>query len=382
MSLAQRGHKVTLLTGFPNYPLGRIYPGYRQRLWRREIKNGVQIIRLPLYPDHSRSAIRRTLTYISFALSACLLGPFLSGRIDVMWVYHPPLTIGIPALWISFLRRVPFIYEIQDMWPETVVASGMLRASLTIRLLSSFAHVVYRHAAAITVISEGFKANLEAKGVSPDKIVVIPNWADESIYSSEERDIVFGEQHELADHFNVMFAGTMGPAQGLHTVLEAAEILRDIPEIQFVLVGDGIDLPVLKTTAQDRKLTNVRFIDRQPPERMSRFLAWGDALLVQLRNDPLFHMTIPSKTLTYMACGRPIICAVPGDGAEIIREAGAGLICPPNNPQELAEAIRHMYSLPATTREAMGLAGYRSFRDRFTREKLVDHFETVFHRVT
>lgn len=379
--LLERGHQVTVITGFPNYPYGNIYPGYRQRLWRREFQAGVEIIRLPLYPDHSLSAVRRTLTYLSFAFSAFLLGPLFSGKADVMWVYHPPLTIGIPALWLSLVHRIPFVYEIQDMWPETVVASGMLNTGLPIRMLSQFARFVYRRANAITVISKGFMANLEAKGVTADKITVIPNWVDVTTYRPVERDTKFGEIHRLTGRFNVIFAGAMGPAQGLNTVIEAAEYLRDLSDVQFVLIGDGVDLPALKAMAVGKNLTNMLFIERQPAEQMPYFFAWGDALLVQLRNDPLFHMTIPSKTLAYMACGRLIICAVPGDGSEVIRQFGAGLICEPDNPVALANVIREAYTLPASKREEFGQAGRQAVLDNFTCEKLIDTYEAVFKHV-
>lgn len=382
-SLVERGHQVTIITGFPNYPHGRIYPGYRQRLWQREtMPNGVHIVRIPLYPDHSRSVIRRSFTYLSFALSATILGPFFSGKPDVMWVYQPPLTIGIPAIWIGLLRHIPFIYEIQDMWPETVAASGMMNASLPIRMLGKLAKFVYRRAAAITVISKGFKANLEAKGVPSSKIHIIPNWADEEIYRPVKRDPVLGEKYQLTGHFNIVFAGTMGLAQGLHTVIEAAECLRDVLDIQFIFIGDGLDLPDLKASVTSRNLGNVRFIERQPAEWMPQFLAWGDALLVQLRNAPLFHMTIPSKTLSYMASGRLIICAVPGDGADLIQESGAGIVCPPDDPQALANAIRRAYALPAVEREEMGRAGYQTFLNRFTRDTLVSYYEAVFEAVS
>ena len=163
--LVARGHHVTAITGFPNYPLGRIYPGYRQHWWHWENKDGVYVLRLPLYPDHSRSSIKRSLNYLSFAVSASLLGPILCGDADVMWVYHPPLTVGIPAWWIGLLRRMPFIFEIQDMWPDTLPVSGMVSNELVLSWLGRLANFIYRRSAAVTVISPGFKRNLVNKGV-------------------------------------------------------------------------------------------------------------------------------------------------------------------------------------------------------------------------
>ncbi len=379
--LQARGHHVTAITGFPNYPGGKVYTGYRIR-WRRwEERDGVRVLRVPLYPSHDSSGVRRAVNYLSFAASASLFGPALCGPADVMWVYHPPLTVGIPASWIGLLRRIPFVYEIQDMWPETVMASGFMSNGLAIRWLDKLAHFVYRQAAAISVISPGFKRNLVSKGVPAQKIHVIPNWADEEIYRPVARDSALGERFELCGHFNVMFAGNMGPAQALHHVLEAATLLKDLPDVQFVLIGDGIDLPHLQAQAQRCGLDNVRFIPRQPATAMPGFFAWGDALLVQLRNDPLYHMTIPSKTLAYMACGRPILCAVPGDGADVVRQAGAGLICPLEDPAALAQAVRDLHAMPADQREAMGQAGRQAFLANYTRAVLVDHYEALFQEI-
>ncbi len=381
VALSNRGHQVTTVTGFPNYPQGKIYPGYRQKLWQWEEKDGVRILRLPLYPDRSRSAIRRSLNYLSFAATASSIGAALCGAADIIWVYHPPLTIGIPAQWISLIRRIPFVYEIQDLWPETVEASGMMSQRIPLWLLTQLSQLIYRRSAAITVISPGFKRNLCAKGIPADKIHVIPNWADEEIYRPVDRDAILGLDYELADHFNVMFAGNMGPAQNLQVAIQAASLLQDITDLQFIFIGDGIDIPTLKASVEEKKLTNVRFIERKPSAEMPHFFAWADGLLVQLRDEPLFHLTIPSKTLSYLACGRPIVCAVPGAGADVVKAAGAGLICPPSSPHELARAVRVLYDMPKSEREALGQAGRQAFLAYYTREKLVDHYETLFRNV-
>jgi len=348
--------------------------------WRQwEQRDGVRVLRLPLYPDHSHFRARRAANYVSFATSASLLGPILCGPADVMWVYHPPLTVGIPAWWIGRLRRVPFVYEVQDLWPEGVIASGMMSEGLAVRLLRWLERFVYNRAAAITVISPGFKRNLMAKGVPDEKVHVIPNWADDEIYRPVPRDRELGERYGLSGHFNVVFAGNMGPAQALHVVLQAAVGLQDMPEIRFVLVGDGIELPQLRRKAEQLGLGNVRFIEWQPATAMPRFFAWADALLVQLRQG--YQATIPSKTLAYLACGRPILCAVPGDGAEVVRQAGAGVICPPEDPQALAEAVCTLHAMSPAEREALGQAGRQAFLANYTRGVLVDRYEALFEEI-
>jgi len=379
--LVERGHEVTAITTFPNYPHGEIYPGYKQK-WRQwEEKDGVKLLRIPLYPDHSRSSIKRALSYLSFMTTASILGPLLSGRADVMWVYHPPLTTGVAGWWLSMLRRIPFVYEIQDMWPETLTATGMIDNKRALSFLAGVARFIYRRAEAITVISPGFKYNLIEKGVPDEKITVVPNWADETIYKPVPRDPEFGQQHGLESRFNIVFGGNIGPAQALHTVIDAAEILRDMEEIQFVFVGDGLDLERLQGLVVEYNLNNVRFIGRQPAENMPQFYSWAEGLLVHLSDDPLFAITIPSKTLAYLASQRPIICAVPGDGADVIRAAGAGLICPPEDASALAGAIKQLYAMSQTERDALGDAGRQYFMQHFTCKILVDRYEALFEQI-
>jgi colanic acid biosynthesis glycosyl transferase WcaI len=380
-ALAERGHQVTVITGFPNYPGGALYPGYQLR-WRQwEQIGAVRVLRLPLYPDHSRSAARRILNYLSFAASASLLGPVLCGPADVMWVYHPPLTVGLPALVIGLLRRIPFVYEVQDMWPETLAATAMLASPRVAGVVGAVARMLYRRAAAITVISPGFKRNLIAKGVPADKIHVIPNWADEEIYHPLPRDEALAAAHGMAGRFNVIYGGNLGAAQAIENVLAAAELLRDQPHIQIVLIGDGMNATKLRQQAAVQGLDNVRFIGQQPAERMPHFFALADALLVHLKRDPLFEITIPSKTLAYLACGRSIIAAVAGDAADVVRNAGAGLVCAPEDPPALARAVRAMAALPPTERERMGAAGRETFLASYTRTMLVDRYERLFERI-
>lgn len=378
--LVKRGHEVTILTGFPNYPSGAIYAGYKQRLWQWEYKEGVRILRVPLYPSHDRSSWRRIINYLSFAVSASTFGLFRSGPADVMWVYHPPLTIGIPAWWISLIRRLPFVYEIQDMWPETVATSGMMSNPFVLGGLSAMAQFMYRQATALSVISPGFKNNLIAKGVPADKISILPNWGEDH-YRPLPRDIELGAQYNLVDKFNVMFAGNMGPAQALPTAIEAAALLKDLTNVQFVFIGSGIDRPALQQQAREANLDNILFIDRQPSEKMPAFFAWADALLVQLRDDPLFAMTIPSKTQSYLASGRPILCGVPGDGANIIREAKAGLVFPPENAEALAQTVRELYSMSPELRQTMGENGRLAYENQFSRPIIIEQYEQLFHNI-
>lgn len=379
--MVARGHTVTTITTFPNYPSGKIYDGYPQRLWQKEVKDGVRIFRVPLYPNHTRNGVKRALSYSSFILTAATLGLMRCGRADVMWVYHPPLTTGVAGVWMSFFRRAPFVLDIQDMWPETLKATGMLNNERILRWIGRVAKWIYRRASALTVNAPGMKTNIIAKGISADKIFVMPNWADESIYMPKPKDVTIGEKYGLIHKFNIMFAGNMGLVQALDKVIEAAERLTDLPDVQVVMIGDGLEYDNLRNRVLERGLTNVIFLGRHPATAMPDFFAWADALLITLTDDPLYAMTIPSKTQSYLACGRPIICAVAGDGADVVKQAGAGLTCPPENPQALADAIRQLYALSPQEREVMGANGRQAYLEQFQQTIIVDRYEQVFLNV-
>jgi len=347
------GHEVTVLTGFPNYPSGNLYPGYRVRAWQRETIGGIQVVRVPLYPDHSTSSWKRSLNFLSFMASAALLGPFLVPQPDMVYVFCPPLTLACSGWLLSRRFRVPLACEIQDMWPETLAATGMLRNGRLLRLM------------------DGLRDNLLGKGVPAEKIHCIPNWVDTEFYYPREYDRELAEKMRLTDRFNVMYAGTIGRAQGLDVVLKAARLLGDLPEAQFVLVGDGTDLASLRQASQDAKLTNVRFLGRHPESLMSRLFSTADVLLAPLRDKPLFRITIPHKIYTYMAVGKPLLVAADGDAAATVEAAGAGLICPPENPAALAAAVRRLHALPPNELATMGQNGRRAVCDHFQRETLV-----------
>lgn len=376
-SLQSLGHQVTVLTGFPNYPSGRLYPGYRLRLRQREVLAGVPVVRAPLYPEHSRSAVRRILNYVSFAISSALIGPWLLDRPDVIFVYHPPLTVGLPAVFLSRLWRAPFVYQIQDLWPETLSATGMLNNPRALRWVDQFARWLYARAHTILVISPGFRQNLLEKGVPAAQVQFISNWVDTATYHPVEPDPALAAELGLAGRFNIIFAGNMGEAQGLETVIEAADLLRDLPEVQFVLIGDGIALPGLQQAAQARGLENVRFLPRRPAAAMSALYGLADVLLVQLKDDPLFRITVPHKTLAYLATGKPILAAVAGDAAELVTQEGAGLACPPSDPLALAATVRRFYALDAAARRQMGQAGLAAVEAKFSRSKIVAQIEAV-----
>ncbi len=366
-ALSELGHDVTVLTGFPNYPSGRLFEGYRMRVYQRETINGVHVVRVPLYPSHDNSAFRRILNYVSFAFFASLFGPFLIRRSDVVHVYLSPLTAGWAGWILGRSWGVPITCEIQDMWPETLAATGMIRSEKLLRTVAWFAQRLYGCTAAIRVITEGFSANLQKKGIPAEKIHVIPNWAEACDCKAIAADRELACKDAFLGRFTIMFAGNIGEAQHLENVLDAAGLLLQISEIQFVFVGDGVDLERLQTIKRDRKLENVRFLGRYPQEEMPRLFALADVLLVHLKDDPLFRITIPHKTYSYMASGKPVLAAVGGDVAETITRAHAGLVCAAGDPGALAEKVLEFWRMSSDERQLMAENGKRFVQESHNR---------------
>jgi len=355
-ALVAQGHEVAVVTGFPNYPGGKVYPGYRIRPWQRERIAGADVIRVALWPSHSTSAVGRAANYLSFALTATI-GVLAVKRPDIAYVYHPPGTTALPALLLKLLRGVPFVLDIQDLWPDTLTATGMVGPGRALRLMGAAMAFIYRHAARITVLSPGFRRILIERGVPDAKLSVISNWSFTPPAISDDvhpdRTELFGDAR-----FVVLFAGTMGRAQALETVLDAAAILaeRD-PSIHFALMGGGIERDALARAAASRQLGNVRFIDRCSPAEAALRLGLADALLVHLRDNPLFAITIPSKTQAYLRSGKPILMGVRGDAAAMVEEAQAGLAFEPQNAQAMADAVLRLATMPQAELSAMGVAG-------------------------
>ena len=371
--LQRRGHQITVLTGFPNYPGGRLYAGYRRSPWRVENLEGIKVVRVWLYPSHSESTLGRIVNYLSFAMSSCLVALFLK-RPGVVYCYHPPGTAALAPLLLHWFKRVPFVLDVQDLWPDTLAATGMVSRPVIMAAAGALMRVIYRGAAHIVVLSEGFAARLRLRGVPSEKITVIPNW-------THEAGVAFVSAPLASETFNVLFAGNMGRAQGLDAVLDAARQLagRD-PSITITLVGDGIEAPRLIEKASSAQLGNVTFLSRRNPEDMPALFQAADVLLVHLKDDPLFAITIPSKTQAYLQAGKPILMAVRGDAADMVLGAGAGIAVEPANPAALAEGILALKQLSAKQREYMGHAGKEYYNKKVSLQAGVDKFESIFSK--
>jgi lipopolysaccharide/colanic/teichoic acid biosynthesis glycosyltransferase len=360
--LRAHGHEVRVVTGFPNYPGGRLYPGYRLRLLRRDIIDGIPVDRVPLYPSHSRSALGRVLNYASFALSLTVYGLFTGRRPDVMYVYHPPLTVGLAAAVVAAVRRIPFVFAIHDMWPDTLAASGMISNRVALRVADRLCRWVYAKADRLVVVSPGFMRKLVEKGVPSSKVDVIYNWPNEA--EARARGGSDLTPFALEGRFNIVYAGNIGGAQGLETVVHAAKIVEaTAPSVQFILVGGGIETDSVRAVAAELGSRSVRIMPRIPPSEIGDLLAAADVLLVHLKDAPLFRITIPAKTQFYLAMGKPILMGVRGDAADLIEKSGAGIVVKPEDAEALAAGALELSRLPKADLAAMGMRG-RAFYER------------------
>lgn len=380
-SLAKKNHSVTVITGFPNYPKGAVFEGYKQTIFKRERINSVEVIRLPLFPDHSRSVLRRLLNYGSFALSVSILGPILIKKIDVMYVWHPPLTVGIPAILLGMVMRIPFLYAVHDLWPDSAVAIGMLKDNKFVSLLRMFEKFVYRRASIVGISSKGFMNPILQKNVPKEKIRLLTDWADGSVYRPLPKDICIAKEKGMDGKFNVVFGGQLGIAQGLLTLIEAAKLLKNYNNIQIVFVGDGVMKETLEKEKHKLGLDNVVFLGRLPIQDMSDIYAIADVLIVHLTSGFFSSLSIPGKTYSYMACGKPILMAADGVAADLITDHQAGETCEPENPQRLAETILKMESLDPHILKSMGQAGLTAFKENYSRRVSVDVHESILKEI-
>ena len=381
LGLRERGHEVTVYTGKPNYPEGRFFPGYGFFGRSTEDYQGVRVIRVPLLPRGGGGAVRLALNYVSFALSASLLAPLLCrNAYDAILVYEPsPITVGLPAVVLKWTKRAPLLFWVQDLWPENLVATGMVRSSWVLGLVARFARFLYQRSDIVLVQSEAFTAPIRALGIEAAKILYYPNSA-ESIYrpvaAPDRAEAPPPGQPSLPDGFRVMFAGNIGAAQDFETILGAAELTREERGVHWTIVGDGrMHSWVAKEIARRRLAGTVHLLGRHPMESMPPLFAQADAMLVTLRNEPVFALTIPSKLQSYLACGRPILAALDGEGARVVREAGAGVAVRAGDAPALAAAALDLARMPRAEREAMGERGRRYFERHFERAVLLARLE-------
>ena len=323
-------------------------------------------------PRGNSSRIRLALNYFSFALSAIIIAPFCCrGKFDLIFVCQlSPVTVGLPALLLKKIKRIPIIFWVLDLWPESLAATGAIRSTVILKMVDALVRFIYRGCDKIIVSSRGFITSVAAKLENPACLGYFPNW-QETEYSNSVTITEF-----LPKGFLVVFAGNIGAAQDFETILSAAGKLKEYHDIQWVILGDGSRLNWVKEQVEIRKLSTLFHLKgRYPSEAMPAFFAQADLMLVTLKRDPAFSLTVPGKIQSYMACGRPIVAALDGEGGQLITESGAGLSVPAEDVDGLADAVLTMYQMPKKQREEMGKRGKIFCEENFEREKLMDRLE-------
>ncbi|SFP18428.1 glycosyltransferase family 4 protein [Enterovibrio norvegicus] len=377
--LKRNGHEVEVLTGFPNYPGGRIYDGYKISLYIKEEIDGITIHRVPLYPSHDSSAMKRIANYASFCFSALLGGLMKTRHIDVIYSYHPPLTTSLASVILGKLKRVPVVVDIQDLWPDTLSATGMINNEKVLSVVGKVCSLVYKMASRVIVLSPGFKSRLEERGVPAHKVQVIYNWCNEPALNNFEE---CAEKLPENGNINLLFAGNLGFAQGLPTITEACKLLqsRNVP-VNVVLLGDGVAKQAAIEESEKAGLNNIHILPRVPMAQVGSLLSKADMLLVHLNDSELFRITIPSRTQANLAMGKPVIMGVKGDAADLVMKAGAGIVCEPGNSEELANAIQQMVSMSASERAEMGENARAFYYEELSLKHGVQRFIEVFEEV-
>ena len=376
------GYDVEVVTGYPNYPGGKVYTGYRVQAIQRSEQNGISVTRLALYPSHDSSKFGRILNYLSFSLSAFLYLVFLAKRPALVHVYNPPLTVGLAAAAARIFRRFPVVVDIHDLWPDTLPATGMISNQRVLKLLDRAAAWMYRHVQHVVLHTEGFREALLKRNVPAEKMTVILGWTKE--YDDDNTVLLPPEEMRQLRGLKLLYAGNIGPAQSLEAVIKAAYILekqKKADKVTFCFLGSGLDLDNLKKQTANLKLSNVVFLPRVPSNEVHMFLDAADCLLVHLRDSPLFEITLPSKTQAYMFAGKPILMGVRGDAARLIECSAAGIVVAPEDPASIASGAYALAKMPQFEREQLGKYGRNYYERELSMEKGMQKLELVFKLV-
>lgn len=372
-TLKNRGHQVTVLTGLPHYPKGKLFDGYSFWGITEEDYFGVRVVRVPIITRGKGRSIRLALNYLSFILSSLFLGlPRVKSKYDVSFVFaSSPITSCIPAIALKRWTNTPVYLWVQDLWPESIAAVGHIDSQKIVQATGRLVKWIYQRCDKIFIQSRAFKDSVLKWGGKPEQLVYFPNWAEDFYSSKQELPKI---DHEFPAGFNLLFAGNLGKAQSLDTLIEAAKKLKN-QNINFIFLGDGSEKAHLQKQAQG--LDHVYFWDRRPPEQMPSYFKQSDALLVSLTDDPIFSLVIPSKVQTYLAAGRPIIGSLNGEGARIIEESDSGLVAAAENAETLAKNIKVLSEMSEKETYKKALNGRTYYQKHFNKENLMKQFEEL-----
>ncbi|MDF1868688.1 MAG: glycosyltransferase family 4 protein [Saprospiraceae bacterium] len=384
--LVKEGHEVVCITGFPNYPDGKIYKGYKQSICEKEKIDGIDVMRFPLYINHTKSVVKRFLSYGSFALTLLFIVPlFVRGRFDIMFSYCPPLTVPFATICLNWFYRSKLVIDIQDFWPDTLTsAGGLSQKSLLYKMIHQVSYFTYKRADHISVISPGFKDKLVKEDFDSNKITVIYNWS-----TAREQEALTEEQIKqlkvdlgFNNNFIILFAGNIGQAQALdHTIEVMKDIQESHPMIQMYFYGSGVEKNRLGKICKEQNVKNIHYRDRVTLEEINKIQQAADVLFLNLKNDPLFEITIPSKLSGYFMLGKPVIGGLKGNAKQLLKESTAGFEYSSESAKELKSKLIAMYNLSARERNKMGKNGNLFYHEKMSKKVGVGRFLSIFQKL-
>ena len=380
-NLAGKGHDVTVMSGIPNYPAGKFFPGYGLFSKRKEQKNGVTIHRMPLIPRGSGRRRWLILNYLSSALSFCTHALWYGRkRYDATFVFNTsPATIGLPALIIRKLYGTPLVMWVLDLWPESISATAAIKKPVILNSIRRMMKSIYKRCDKILISSRGFEDSIQEIGGYEGEYVYFPNWIDQT----DAKASVPNNLPALPDGFKIVFTGNIGAAQDFGTVLDAAEILKSRRDLQWIIVGDGRKAEWLQEQVQQRGLQDCFHLPgRFPVTAMPYFQQHADAFLLPLRDAPIFSLTVPRKLQAYLAAGKPVIASIAGEGAALVNTAKAGVTCEPQSPDKLVAAITQLLELPSEERRQLGENGRAYCQEHFKPETVFGKLDAVLEELT
>jgi colanic acid biosynthesis glycosyl transferase WcaI len=379
--LVERGHHVTVVTEVPNHPSGIIPPNYRGKLSERRVEKGIDVLRLWVLASPEKTFRSRMQFYLSYMGMATLAGSLLKGRYDLVYATSPPLFVGAAGMVVAAKRRIPFVFEVRDLWPESAVALGELKSRKALAGAERLESLLYRRAKCIVSVTDGISDRLHQKGIPHSKVALIPNGANTDLFTYEpEAGRTLAAELGLAGKFIALYAGIHGVAQGLETVLQAAHLLRDNKEIEFVFVGEGPRKAALMDMRRELSQENIHFLPEVPSERMPSILSAAGCAIVPLRDAPLFQGALPSKMFEAWACSRPVVLSVAGEAAQTLSQAGGGIAVKPEDPGDMAQAIAYLHAHPNDAEE-MGRRGRAFVEQHYSRREQARKLEALLENV-
>ena len=377
IALKERGHDVAVLTGKPNYPKGTYSKGYGFFSKRTEVWNDIKIYRAPLIPRGKGKGIQLFVNYFSFALFASIRMLFINQKFDKIFVYEPsPITVGLPGLVAKYKSKAPMYFWVQDLWPESISAAGGINNEFILGGLNWLTKLIYRNSEKVLVQSKAFIPYILNQNIDKTKLIYYPN-STESYFRVTEPTL--DKLNLLPKGKLLMFAGNIGESQSFDTLLNAAVLLKkDFIDVHWVILGEGRMMNYVQSKIVELELeSNFHLLGAFPSTEMPSFFSCADALIVSLKKDPIFSHTIPSKIQSYLACGKPIITSLDGEGSRVVEEANAGFISPSEDPIALAETVKKFLALSIEEQTALGSNARKYFDKEFERELLVDKLESV-----